>query len=60
MPHSSNRWKLMTEDPVLCTIQDGGHQWPGGGSTFPFLGTKSDNLDTTSALWSFFEAHPLP
>ncbi|HUS29934.1 MAG TPA: PHB depolymerase family esterase [Kofleriaceae bacterium] len=47
-------------DVVLCTVQDGGHQWPGGGSTFPFLGTKSDNLDTTSALWDFFSAHPLP
>jgi polyhydroxybutyrate depolymerase len=47
-------------DVVLCTIQDGGHQWPGGGTTLPFLGKKSDNLDTTSALWNFFEAHPLP
>ena len=47
-------------DVVLCTIQDGGHQWPGGGTTLPFLGKKSDNLDTTSALWDFFSAHPLP
>jgi polyhydroxybutyrate depolymerase len=47
-------------DVVLCTIQDGGHQWPGGGTTLPFLGKKSDNLDTTSALWDFFSAHPQP
>ncbi|HTL37305.1 MAG TPA: PHB depolymerase family esterase [Kofleriaceae bacterium] len=47
-------------DVVQCTIQDGGHQWPGGGTTLPFLGKKSDNLDTTSALWTFFKAHPLP
>ena len=47
-------------DVVQCTIQDGGHQWPGGGTTLPFLGNKSDNLDTTSELWSFFTAHPLP
>jgi len=44
-------------DVVLCTVQDGGHQWPGGG-TLPFLGKKSDNLIATEALWSFFVAHP--
>jgi polyhydroxybutyrate depolymerase len=47
-------------DVVQCTIEGGGHQWPGGGTTFPFLGTKSDNLDTTSALWDFFSTHPRP
>lgn len=47
-------------DVVLCTIQDGGHQWPGGGTTLPLLGKKSDNLDATSALWTFFAAHPMP
>lgn len=45
-------------DVVLCTIQGGGHQWPGG-DTLPFLGKKSDNLDATDALWTFFVAHPL-
>ena len=44
-------------DVVLCTIQGGGHQWSGG-DTLPFLGTKSDNLITTDALWTFFMAHP--
>lgn len=44
-------------DVVLCTIQDGGHQWPGG-ETLPFLGNKSDNLIATDALWDFFVAHP--
>jgi polyhydroxybutyrate depolymerase len=47
-------------DVVLCTIQDGGHQWPGSTTTLPFLGKKSDNLDATSALWTFFAAHPMP
>ncbi len=47
-------------DVVLCTISDGGHQWPGGGTTLPFLGKKSDNLATTQALWEFFVAHPRP
>ena len=47
-------------DVVLCTIADGGHQWPGGGTTLPLLGKKSDNLMTTAALWEFFVAHPRP
>jgi polyhydroxybutyrate depolymerase len=46
-------------DVVLCTITGGGHQWPGG-ETVPFLGTKSDDLIATDALWDFFVAHPLP
>jgi polyhydroxybutyrate depolymerase len=44
-------------DVVLCTIADGGHQWPGSTETFPFLGKKSDDLATTSALWGFFSTH---
>ena len=47
-------------DVVLCTVQDGGHQWPGGGSEFPFLGKKSNDIVATDALWSFFKAHPKP
>jgi polyhydroxybutyrate depolymerase len=44
-------------DVVLCTIQDGGHQWPGG-DELPFLGKKSDDLIATDAIWDFFVAHP--
>lgn len=43
-------------DVVLCTIQGGGHQWPGG-ETLPFLGKKSTDLSATDALWAFFAAH---
>jgi polyhydroxybutyrate depolymerase len=46
-------------DVVLCTIAEGGHQWPGG-ATLPFMGKKSDNLNATDALWEFFQAHPRP
>lgn len=46
-------------DVVLCTIKDGGHQWPGG-YAIPGLGTKSDDLDATDAMWTFFAAHPRP
>lgn len=44
-------------DVVLCTIQGGGHQWPGG-EALPFLGTKSDDLIATDRIWDFFVAHP--
>jgi polyhydroxybutyrate depolymerase len=44
-------------DVVLCTIQGGGHQWPGG-EALPFLGTKSDDIIATDAQWDFFVAHP--
>jgi polyhydroxybutyrate depolymerase len=46
-------------DVVLCTIAEGGHQWPGG-STLPFMGKKSDDLIATDALWEFFQEHPKP
>jgi polyhydroxybutyrate depolymerase len=44
-------------DVVLCTVQDGGHQWPGG-DELPFLGKKTDAIVATDAIWDFFVAHP--
>ncbi len=44
-------------DVVLCTIDGGGHQWPGG-DALPLLGKKSDDLIATDAIWAFFQAHP--
>lgn len=44
-------------DVVFCTIAGGGHQWPGG-DALPLLGTKSDDLIATDAIWDFFVAHP--
>lgn len=40
----------------LCTIDGGGHQWPGG-QTIPFLGHNTDDIDATDAMWAFFQAH---
>ena len=45
-------------DVTLCTIDGGGHQWPGGDSIGTFNGKKSDNLIATEAMWTFFAAHP--
>jgi len=44
-------------DVELCTIQDGGHQWPGG-ETIPLLGNNTTDIIATDAIWSFFVAHP--
>jgi polyhydroxybutyrate depolymerase len=46
-------------DVRLCTIDGGGHQWPGGQSIGP-TGHLSEDLDTSTTLIDFFEAHPLP
>jgi len=40
----------------LCTIEGGGHQWPGG-TTIPFLGHNTADIDATAAMWEFFQAH---
>lgn len=43
----------------LCTVDGGGHQWPGGFG-IPGLGHKSDDIDASAAMWDFFTAHPMP
>jgi len=50
------------EDDVevrLCTIEGGGHNWPGG-PTVPGLGRTSDTIHASEEIWRFFQAHPLP
>ncbi|MGZ3438986.1 MAG: extracellular catalytic domain type 1 short-chain-length polyhydroxyalkanoate depolymerase [Polyangia bacterium] len=44
---------------TLCTVQNGGHTWPGG-LPVPSLGYTTTNISATDAMWSFFQAHPLP
>ena len=44
---------------TLCTIEGGGHQWPGG-EEFPGGGHLSMDLIATDAIWDFFVAHPHP
>jgi polyhydroxybutyrate depolymerase len=45
-------------DVTLCTIDDGGHQWPGGDSSGALNGKVSTDLSATDAMWAFFVAHP--
>lgn len=43
----------------LCTIEGGGHTWPGGADIFG-AGPTTDSLSANDRLWEFFVAHPLP
>ncbi len=44
---------------TLCTVDGGGHTWPGG-LPVPVLGYTTPFLSATDAMWTFFQAHPLP
>jgi len=43
---------------TLCTIDGGGHTWPGG-TPVPSLGVTSTDINATDAMWTFFSAHHL-
>jgi polyhydroxybutyrate depolymerase len=43
---------------VLCTIDGGGHTWPGG-VPIP-AGKTSQDISATTTMLDFFEAHPMP
>lgn len=43
---------------VLCTIDGGGHTWPGG---IPIpAGKTSTDISATTSMLDFFETHPMP
>jgi polyhydroxybutyrate depolymerase len=47
----------------FCTIDGGGHTWPGGLDNVlveQVAGKVTHDLSANDALWSFFERHPLP
>jgi polyhydroxybutyrate depolymerase len=44
---------------TLCTIDNGGHTWPGG-FPIPSLGNTSTDISATDEMWTFFTKHPLP
>ena len=52
-------------DVVLCSIQGGGHSWPGGepkrrgGFQCPADGAQSQSFSASEAMWRFFQEHPL-
>jgi polyhydroxybutyrate depolymerase len=44
---------------ILCTVDGGGHTWPGG-TPVPGLGHTTMDLDATDAMLDFFDEHPMP
>ncbi|HYI03190.1 alpha/beta hydrolase family esterase [Hyalangium sp.] len=48
-----------TAPATLCTVQSGGHTWPGGLMPAEY-GYTTKNLDATREMWRFFETHPRP
>ena len=57
-----NAWTGCDADVELCTVDGGGHTWPGSatGPTFEAVGQGKTtlDLDATAHMWTFFEAHP--
>jgi polyhydroxybutyrate depolymerase len=43
---------------TLCTVDGGGHTWPGG-LPVPSLGHTTSYLSATDAMWEFFASHPM-
>lgn len=43
---------------ILYTIEDGGHQWPGG-TTIPGAGKNTMRIDATEEMWRFFNVYRL-
>jgi polyhydroxybutyrate depolymerase len=43
----------------LCTVDGGGHQWPGGTSAGP-AGKLTEDIDASEEMAQFFAAHPMP
>lgn len=52
-------------DVVLCSIDGGGHSWPGGEPSAdvvdcPADGPQSTTFHASEAIWAFFKTHPMP
>ncbi len=44
---------------TLCTVEGGGHQWPGG-TSIPGGGTTTMDIAATDAMWELFSRYSLP
>ncbi len=45
---------------VFCTVEGGGHTWPGGPALFSVgLGKTTKDLSANDAMWDFFQKHTL-
>lgn len=67
-------WNKSSLPMELCTIEDGGHTWPGGSygevcrpswsaaclSVQKTYGNLNSQISANNLIWTFFKAHPLP
>lgn len=45
---------------TLCTVDGGGHTWPGGFAALgPGNGKMTTDISATDAMWDFFVTHPM-
>lgn len=45
---------------VQCTIEGGGHTWPGGRSVAPWIfGKTTKDISANDLMWDFFQKHPM-
>jgi len=54
-------------ETVMCVVDGGGHDWPGGQPTPRFVnavcdgdGPQNTDWNASEKIWEFFKAHPLP
>ncbi len=45
---------------TLCTVDGGGHTWPGSSIPVVGLGKTTQAIHATDAMWTFFQKHPMP
>jgi len=43
----------------LCSVDGGGHQWPGGESASGFAGKLTKDIIASEEMFTFFAAHPM-
>lgn len=58
-----DRWEGCRDgaEVQLCTVDDGGHTWPGGPDlTFGALGKTTTAISANELMWEFFQRHPMP
>jgi polyhydroxybutyrate depolymerase len=51
-----------SSEVTLCTVTGGGHTWPGSSTDVSALGlgTTTQAINATDAMWEFFKKHPMP
>jgi polyhydroxybutyrate depolymerase len=55
------RW-CQDSEVILCTVEDGGHTWPGGRGYFILgieIGSVTKDISAIDTMWEFFLNHPL-